>query len=195
MWPSERLRPVFIYVNFRDAFAPWRTAWLLNPYARSPSVLGKWTLARHKKPVSLSSKAHCHNLLCFDLYELSRRSSGLVSRPLRDLSLSPCVTGHQACWPIRPRSKTCQGKQRCDITRSFLIMKTARRLVYNNINILQLYSSLCDFFPTPQCKKKKNTLLINNYFINLSLLFCLLRKHIFTKARMLNRFTCVQGKY
>lgn len=49
-------------------------------------------------PLSL----HCVKLLsplslpCFDLYDLSRRSSGLVSRPLGDPSLSPCVTGRHA---------------------------------------------------------------------------------------------------
>lgn len=53
-------------------------------------------------PLHGQNKARLHNLLCFDLYDLSRRSSGLVSRPLCDLSLSPCITRRKACWPIRP---------------------------------------------------------------------------------------------
>lgn len=69
-----------------------------------------WTLFPHCLSFSMvQNKTHFHNLLCFDLYDLSRRSSGLVSRPLCDLSLSPCITGRKACWPIRPGSKNVSG--------------------------------------------------------------------------------------
>lgn len=47
-----------------------------------------------------------------------------------------------------------------------------------------------------EAKNKICILLINNYFIKLSFtFFFLLLRHSSTKARMLNRFTCAQGKY
>lgn len=116
-------------------------------------ILGKWTLARFKAPVPASSVQReaqgSNNLLCFDLYDLSCRSSGLVSRPLCDLSLSPCITGRKACWPIRPRFKTCQGIEHrgIKITKNVSLNEIIIPYKHNSVNMLTaLFTTLPFFF-------------------------------------------------
>lgn len=109
----------------------------------------------------------CRVLICMIS---SRRSSGLVSRPLRDLSLSPCVTGRRACWPIRPRSETCEREEQrrgVKITKSFL----SQEILYNNINIFQFYSSRFVFFSQHDNKKRKKYILFWSTIILLSYLY------------------------
>lgn len=57
---------------------------------------------RPSPPQAGPAKSYFHSLLCCDLHDLFHRSSGLVSRPLADLSLSPCIRGRRACRPITP---------------------------------------------------------------------------------------------
>lgn len=137
-------------------------------------------------PLSL----HCVKLLsplslpCFDLYDLSRRSSGLVSRPLGDPSLSPCVTGrhagHAGQLGVAPENVSGGDKKNGGgffflSPKVFSPWKHVRVILYRNINMI-LYPSLRFLLSTQHDnqiiikKIKIYTLLINNYFIKLSLL-------------------------
>lgn len=113
------------------------------------------------------SKAHFHNLLCFDLYDLSRRSSGLVSRPLCDLSLSPCITGRKACQPIRPRSKTCQERKKgVIITKSSLLAKYTKKKSRSDIRLLIFKKKNCIHHSNPPPKIR-----LNLYFLDQQLFY------------------------
>lgn len=90
-----------------------------------PADLGKWTLAR----LSTLCKARFpQSAVLWSVRSLSCRSSGLASRPLPDLPLSPCVTGRQAyctgqLWTVyflathsekRGNYKTKNKKEKCE---------------------------------------------------------------------------------
>lgn len=116
-------------------------------------------------------KSYFHSLLCCDFHDLFHRSSGLVSRPLTDLSLSPCIRGRGACRPI-----TLLHQQR--------VRKPAprrkRMLILITLQKPKTRFVLC-----------WSTIILLSYLLP----FFLLLRHSSTKARMLNRFTCAQGKY
>lgn len=77
----------------------WARSHVCGIGSKTSASMGKRALAASESSTGWV-KSYFHSLLCCDLHDLFHRSSGLVSRPLADLSLSPCIRGRGACRPI-----------------------------------------------------------------------------------------------